>query len=889
MVNLKQLEFPNQVSGRVVTNRGVHLQPFGHHGDWLNNASYWVDLLVSMGMSWVVLLTDSDSVRQTHYGLNPLKVLLDAGIIPIVREMRLLPYPFSDHDTFRWTVELYDQYGLKPLWIIRNEPFDDREWVKHKVPPDAWQILMRVWSEAATFIASNGGYVGFPDGPGYSFNPFESIQQYDAQWIFDEGKGFYAGHHYGKNRPRDYPYDAVTRYGAQLTEEAIRRQLDDYADEPTWRDDPLELMNQRRTELAAPGLTAVEDDTCWRGWEKIAHWSLVSFGYVVPMALTEGGWVPRDRPGTGPNTDIRMPHTTPRMVAKKTLQMYDTPSPFFALCPWLLADEDMGGSGWPFDAWHGWAYSEKYGRKKPVINTLQQTPPKELSQRPEPMVLDVDGDTRDWAWVEQTYGATYQRGLGALRLIEVHEYEGPPTLDVWVVDSHGLPLEGASFYCYHTDAPIIEGEEWFDRGELKITGADGRVSFPGGSGCAPGTCGLAIWPQGKGDILENVGLLINTPNRRLNGMWQLVEEGSPPVPEPEPPVGWQMSVEHRPGARIIAGSVPQPDLRVTVTDPWGNACSVVSGSKPEYGPGGFEVLAPYPVVYTIAFLDQTFQVQTREGATIVTFTQSGAPQPEPEPGPEPEPPAGWQMSVEYRPGARIIAGSLPQPGLQVTVTDPWGNASTVVSGSKLEYGPGGFEVLAPHAVIYTIAFLDQSFQVQTWEGATIVTFTQGGTLQRSAKPKDEVSPSPAGWQMAVEYRPGARIIAGSLPQPGLQVTVTDPWGNASTVVSGSKPEFGPGGFEVLAPHPVIYTVAFLDQTFQVQMEEGATFVTFSRVTAPQTPTPSPTPQTPTPAPTPQPSPNSKPEPATDPALARWQLLVEKLERIEELLARIASR
>ena len=30
----------------------------------------------------------------------------------------------------------------------------------------------------------------------------------------------------------------------------------------------------------------------------------------------------------------------------------------------LLADEDMGGSGWPFDAWHGWAYNDKYGRIK---------------------------------------------------------------------------------------------------------------------------------------------------------------------------------------------------------------------------------------------------------------------------------------------------------------------------------------------------------------------------------------------------------------------------------------------------------------------------------------------------------------------------------------------
>ena len=55
--------------------------------------------------------------------------------------------------------------------------------------------------------------------------------------------------------------------------------------------------------------------------------------------------------------------------------MFEAESPYFALCPWLLADEDMGSTGWPFDAWHGWAYEDKYGRQKPVIQILQQTAP----------------------------------------------------------------------------------------------------------------------------------------------------------------------------------------------------------------------------------------------------------------------------------------------------------------------------------------------------------------------------------------------------------------------------------------------------------------------------------------------------------------------------------
>jgi hypothetical protein len=339
-----------------------------------------------------------------------------------------------------------------------------------------------------------------------------------------------------------------------LTEEAYRRLLDDYADDRQWWEEPTELINQRRTDLQSAGLTAIHDDTCWRGWEKIAHWSLQTFGYVVPMAMTEGGWVPRDRPGTGPNTDIRMPHTTPRVVAKKTLQMYDAPSPFFAICPWLLADQDMGGSGWPFDAWHGWAYTEKYGRKKPVIQALQNTPAKEVEARTELLVIDVDSDTRDWTWVQNAYGASYRRGATNLRLIEVHEYEGPATLDVWVMDGDGLPVEGIPFYYYHSTAPTIDGDEWYGRGILETTGPDGRISFPAaGNPCDGGACPGAIWPQGKGDVLDGLGLLAGTNNRHLNGVWQLFAEeppplepsppSSPPSPPPPPDDNWQLLLE----------------------------------------------------------------------------------------------------------------------------------------------------------------------------------------------------------------------------------------------------------------------------------------------------------------------------------------------------------
>lgn len=61
-----------------------------------------------------------------------------------------------------------------------------------------------------------------------------------------------------------------------------------------------------------------------------------------------------------------------------------------------------------------------------------------------------------------------------------------------------------------------------------------------------------------------------------------------------------------------------------ITDPTGATLQLTSGSKPEYGAGGFEIYAPLTGAYTIRFLDQTFTVPMSGQFTRVTFIQ-GAP------------------------------------------------------------------------------------------------------------------------------------------------------------------------------------------------------------------------------------------------------------------------
>lgn len=376
------MDIPRVVSGRRVTPRGVHLHPGGHHNEWLEQADYWIGLMVEMGVSWVTAIAASDNFRVS----GAAEALLAAGIIPIVRFLYQFPDPWPHGSEVKELTKLYDRYGAPLIVQFANEPFDLREWKmdrrrRSKMPKDrdeAWQIIANRWNEAAKQIVDNGGIAGFPDGPCYDRNPFLVIGDPDGLW--EQGKAVYLGHFYGKGRPVDYPYDPVSQSGLALTEEEYRAALDDFADDPNWRDVPLDLINAARKRLAKQGKTAIEDDTCWRGFEKVGYWSEQAFGFRAPMAMTEGGWAPRDRAGSGTDVDIRWPFTTPKAVARLTLIMEEENRrlgyPLFAHTPWLLADREMGGAdGWPYEAWVGWAFSEKYGREKPVVAALKNAPP----------------------------------------------------------------------------------------------------------------------------------------------------------------------------------------------------------------------------------------------------------------------------------------------------------------------------------------------------------------------------------------------------------------------------------------------------------------------------------------------------------------------------------
>jgi lysozyme len=91
------------------------------------------------------------------------------------------------------------------------------------------------------------------------------------------------------------------------------------------------------------------------------------------------------------------------------------------------------------------------------------------------------------------------------------------------------------------------------------------------------------------------------------------------------------------------------------------------------------------------------------------------------------------------------------------------------------------------------------------------------------------TPSGAPYRVEVEHRAGLPLIVGDYPVPGVTLVVTNPWGHSETVVTGSKPEWGQGGFELYAAPPGEAFSLFVEgHTYQIQTHEGLTLVRFLR-------------------------------------------------------------
>jgi hypothetical protein len=71
-----------------------------------------------------------------------------------------------------------------------------------------------------------------------------------------------------------------------------------------------------------------------------------------------------------------------------------------------------------------------------------------------------------------------------------------------------------------------------------------------------------------------------------------------------------------------------------------------------------------------------------------------------------------------------------------------------------------------------------------------------------------------------------RLLAGTLGYDGVPVNISDPAGDEHNVLSGSAPDFNPGGFSIPLPHAGNCTLRLLDQSYEVEIPETGLWVRF---------------------------------------------------------------
>lgn len=357
------------------TNIGLHLKPAAHHTDWLGDKArreYEIGILTRIHANWCTWITDGDSAMETIAEKPAPCWLLDEGIVPITRDSTTgLPLDYQNIDFVLKLVAEFKPYGLRPAVILWNEPGDYREW--HKKRPTDWkEKFLAVWIQAARQVMDAGANAGFPDPLGKWSWFFERLPS-DIVDAFRDGRCFFSAHLYGKNRPVNYPEDDVSRYGTPLTETGYRVALDDFWDVPGFRDFTLGQINEQRKLLANRYKTFLDDTTCFGAWRNVYYEFERLHGFRPVTCMNEGGWVPKDRPGSGENVDYRWPMTTPKMVARLTVESLKVDHGMFALTPWI-------SYGWSDNGWYNnGSFSDvtdsdtgkPYGPEMPVIAALK--------------------------------------------------------------------------------------------------------------------------------------------------------------------------------------------------------------------------------------------------------------------------------------------------------------------------------------------------------------------------------------------------------------------------------------------------------------------------------------------------------------------------------------
>jgi len=100
---------------------------------------------------------------------------------------------------------------------------------------------------------------------------------------------------------------------------------------------------------------------------------------------------------------------------------------------------------------------------------------------------------------------------------------------------------------------------------------------------------------------------------------------------------YEATVTYRSGGPLFIGSVPEAEKIVAITVPSGQVINATSGTKQEYGPGGFELYLMQLGAYKLNHQGELFAFEMRAGQMTRVEVTAVEPEPEPEPVPDPTP------------------------------------------------------------------------------------------------------------------------------------------------------------------------------------------------------------------------------------------------------------
>jgi len=379
-------DFPRPADRSV---RGIHWSASVYHpsGSSLN---WWINELLAMHIKWVKLLDDGKGSSREVCGS-----LLDNGIIPIVRLYRHCPNPGHLCAKEKETVGHLHALGVR-YFETNNEPnlpveWKDGEWLEGGRP----EVVMEHWLRDARMVIELGGYPAFPALAQCAHHG----ESGSIPWYV---KAFAWLHDHAYEAARD-----VFTSGAWIAvHDAVLNHC--YREGYSWH---FEYPYDPICQEDQPGKTIMLDDNSLIGHRVPATLLHEHFGLRVPVISTEGGiFAPN---GGWQQWDDRYPGYDYEGHAERVVAMFEwlrvnAEDYFFAMCPWLIANERMGHSdpAWTQDAWY------RDGRELPVIAAVKAMGPEPVAPLPMPLelaLLHASWNKRGLAYNPDAAFPTYAR------------------------------------------------------------------------------------------------------------------------------------------------------------------------------------------------------------------------------------------------------------------------------------------------------------------------------------------------------------------------------------------------------------------------------------------------------------------------------------------------